>query len=171
MEAAVGCSTATVSCRLFSGVGRMLSRLRPRCASLSRTCRASCAERLGRNPKLHGRKSGSKDRFEHDLTAACTTRSRTEAMASGRVCPGCPGFGITHAVWCVGSCWALMLLPLLVSHGHIAVMAAVALWLAAERLDRPRTPRWRWRWHGPGKAARIVIAQARMRVQHHSNKP
>jgi predicted metal-binding membrane protein len=78
-------------------------------------------------------------------------------------------FGFTHAVWCVGSCWVLMLLPLLVPHGHIAVMAAVTLWLAAERLDRPRTPRWSW--HGPSKAARIVIAQARMRVQHRSRKP
>jgi predicted metal-binding membrane protein len=71
-------------------------------------------------------------------------------------------FGFTHAVWCVGSCWALMLLPLLVSHGHLAVMAAVALWLAAERLDRPLTPRWRWR--GPGKGVRIAVAQARMRA-------
>ena len=31
------------------------------------TCKASCAERLGRNPKLHGRKSASKDRLERDL--------------------------------------------------------------------------------------------------------
>jgi predicted metal-binding membrane protein len=71
-------------------------------------------------------------------------------------------FGVTHAVWCVGSCWALMLLPLLISHGHLVIMAAVALWLAAERLDRPLAPRWRWR--GPGKATRIAIAQARMRL-------
>jgi hypothetical protein len=55
-----------------------------------------------------------------------------------------------------------MLLPLLVSHGHLAVMAAVALWLAAERLDRPLTPRWRWR--GPGKGVRMAVAQARMRA-------
>jgi predicted metal-binding membrane protein len=72
-------------------------------------------------------------------------------------------FGFTHAAWCVGSCWALMLPPLLVSHRHIAVMTAVALWLAAERLDKPLTPRWRVR--GPGKAARIAVAQARMRAQ------
>jgi predicted metal-binding membrane protein len=73
------------------------------------------------------------------------------------------GFGFTHGTWCVGSYWALMLLPLLISHGHIVVMAAVALWLAAERLDKPLTPRWRWR--GPGKAARIAIAQTRIRMQ------
>lgn len=68
-------------------------------------------------------------------------------------------FGWTHGVWCAGSCWALMLLPLLVPRGHIAAMAAMALWIAAERLDRPRPPRWRWR--GPGKAARMAVAQAR----------
>src|SRR5207302_4436620 len=39
-------------------------------------------------------------------------------------------FGLAHGVWCVGSCWALMLLPLVVSGGHIAVMAGVSLWLA-----------------------------------------
>jgi predicted metal-binding membrane protein len=71
-------------------------------------------------------------------------------------------FGLAHGVWCVGSCWALMLLPLVVSRGHVAVMAAVALWLAAERLERPMPPRWAWR--GPSKAARILVAQARMRL-------
>jgi predicted metal-binding membrane protein len=72
-------------------------------------------------------------------------------------------FGLSHGVWCVGSCWALMLLPLLVSRGHVAAMAAVTLWLFAERLDRPMPPRWRLR--APDKAARIVFAQARMRLQ------
>ena len=68
-------------------------------------------------------------------------------------------FGLTHGVWCVGSCWALMLLPLLVSGGHVAAMAAAALWLLAERLDRPMPPRWHVR--RVGKAARLVIAQTR----------
>ena len=72
-------------------------------------------------------------------------------------------FGLAHGVWCVGSCWALMLLPLVVSGGHIAVMAGVSLWLAAERLERPMPPRWEWR--GPNKAARILVAQAQMRLQ------
>jgi len=72
-------------------------------------------------------------------------------------------FGLTHGVWCVGSCWALMLAPLLVSRGHIAAMAGVALWVFAERLDRPMPPRWRLR--GPGKAVRIAVAQAGMRLQ------
>ena len=69
-------------------------------------------------------------------------------------------FGLKHGAWCVGSCWALMLLPLLVSHGHVAAMAVVTLCLAAERLDRPMPPSWRMR--GPGKAVRIALAQARM---------
>ena len=72
-------------------------------------------------------------------------------------------FGLTHGIWCAGSCWALMLLPLLISRGHIVVMALVALWLFAERLDVPMPPRWGLR--GPGKAARIVVAQTRMRLQ------
>jgi predicted metal-binding membrane protein len=71
-------------------------------------------------------------------------------------------FGLTHGLWCVGSCWVLMLLPLLVSRGHLAAMAAVTFWILAERLDRAMPPRWRW--HGPAKAARIAVAQARMRL-------
>jgi predicted metal-binding membrane protein len=70
-------------------------------------------------------------------------------------------FGLTHGVWCAGSCWALMLLPLLISRGHLAAMAAVTLWLYAERLDRPMAPRWSLRF--PGKAARLAVAQIRMR--------
>jgi hypothetical protein len=41
------------------------------------TCKASCAERLGRNPKLHGRKPASKTGSSTIFSAACTTRSRT----------------------------------------------------------------------------------------------
>ena len=40
------------------------------------TYRASCADRFGRTPKLHGRKSASSTIF----TAVCTIRSRTEGM-------------------------------------------------------------------------------------------
>jgi predicted metal-binding membrane protein len=72
-------------------------------------------------------------------------------------------FGVTHGVWCVGSCWALMLVPMLVSSGHLAMMAVVSLWLIAEKLDRPMPRRWRVR--APGKAARIAIAQTRMLLE------
>jgi predicted metal-binding membrane protein len=71
-------------------------------------------------------------------------------------------FGITHALWCVGACWALMLLPLLVGQGHLLVMAGVGVFLLGERLERPATPAWRSR--GPRKALRIVAAQLRIRL-------
>ncbi len=68
-------------------------------------------------------------------------------------------FGLTHGAWCVGSCWALMLLPLLVIHGHVVAMAPVTLWLLGERLDTPMQPRWDLRV--PRRAAQLVLAQLR----------
>ena len=52
------------------------------------TCRASCAERPGRNPKLHGRKSASKTGSSAIFTADCTIRSRT-AGTDDSYCPSC----------------------------------------------------------------------------------
>ena len=72
-------------------------------------------------------------------------------------------FGITHGVWCIGSCWALMLLPFLISRGHVAAMAAVTLWIFGERLETPKPPNWELR--SPSKAARIAAAQTRMWLQ------
>jgi predicted metal-binding membrane protein len=72
-------------------------------------------------------------------------------------------FGCVHALWCVGSCWTLMLLPLLAGGWHLAVMAVVALWIWAEPFDRPAMPAWRVRL--PVKAARIIAATARSVVQ------
>lgn len=72
-------------------------------------------------------------------------------------------FGISHGVWCAGSCWALMLFPMLLPRGHSAAMVAVTILMISERLDRPRPLGWRPR--GPGKLMRIVIAQTRMRLQ------
>jgi predicted metal-binding membrane protein len=54
-------------------------------------------------------------------------------------------FAVMRAGWCAGSCWALMLLPWLAPGGHVVAMAAVTLWVIAERLDRPARPRWRLR--------------------------
>jgi predicted metal-binding membrane protein len=68
-------------------------------------------------------------------------------------------FGLTHGAWCVFCCSALMLLPVLLTHGHVAAMMAVSLWVIGERLERPMEARWRLR--GPGKAARIAMAWAR----------
>lgn len=71
-------------------------------------------------------------------------------------------FGITHGVWCVGSCWALMLFPMLLSQGHFAAMAAVTFVMTSDRLEQPRPLSWRLRV--PGKLTRIVVAQTRIRL-------
>lgn len=53
--------------------------------------------------------------------------------------------GFAHGFWCVGSCWAAMLLPMMLPTGHLAAMAAVSVLMFCERLDPPRPPAWRWR--------------------------
>src|SRR5262249_37545275 len=69
-------------------------------------------------------------------------------------------FGLANGASCAGACWALMLLPLLVGHGNVLAMIAVALFVLGERLEAPAPPAWRWR--GTGKAVRIIPAQARV---------
>jgi predicted metal-binding membrane protein len=71
-------------------------------------------------------------------------------------------FGLAHGAACVGACWALKLLPLIAGAGHLVAMAAVTLLVFAERLDHPAPLAWRLR--GPGKALRIIAAQARQRL-------
>jgi len=71
-------------------------------------------------------------------------------------------FGVTHGIWCAGSCWALMLCPMLLPHGHIAAMAGAAALIFSERLEQAMPPCWRWR--GLGKVTRIVVAQAQIRL-------
>jgi predicted metal-binding membrane protein len=51
-------------------------------------------------------------------------------------------FGAGQALWCVGSCWFLMLLPLLYAAGSVAAMACVSLWIWAEIFEKPRRPTW-----------------------------
>jgi predicted metal-binding membrane protein len=72
-------------------------------------------------------------------------------------------FGATQGVWCAGSCWAWMLLPLLLSRGHILAMSAVAILILCERLDDPAPVSWRWR--GLGRARRIVAARLKIHVR------
>jgi predicted metal-binding membrane protein len=69
-------------------------------------------------------------------------------------------FGLLQGGWCAGSCWALMLFPMLLPQGHVVAMAIVTLLIFSERLEHPRPLSWRWR--GAGKAIRILIAQARI---------
>ena len=71
-------------------------------------------------------------------------------------------FGIMHGFWCVGSCWALMLLPMLVLEWHLAAMAAVTFVIISERLESPKPLSWRLRLRG--KLMRILIAQTRIRL-------
>lgn len=65
-------------------------------------------------------------------------------------------FGLTHAGWCIGACWSLMLLAVVVPGWSLVAMALVTLWLAAERLERPERPGWRLRV--PMKGVRLVLA-------------
>ncbi len=68
-------------------------------------------------------------------------------------------FGATQGVWCAGSCWAWMLVPLLLPSGHMVAMAAASVLIFCERLDDPAPVRWRWR--GLGKTLRMVAARRR----------
>jgi len=68
--------------------------------------------------------------------------------------------GITHGIWCVHSCWILMLCSVLVPKGHLLAMMIVAILLFCERLERPQPPSWRVR--GFGRVLRMVIARARI---------
>jgi predicted metal-binding membrane protein len=68
-------------------------------------------------------------------------------------------FGSTHAAWCLGSCWALMLVSLLAPAWHVAVMLAVSVWMWVEPLDRPERPTWRVRL--PLRFLRIAGATVR----------
>ena len=71
-------------------------------------------------------------------------------------------FGLVNGVSCVGACWALMLLPLFLVQAHLLAMAAVTLFILAERLENPAPLAWRWR--GPGRALRIIAAQAHIHL-------
>lgn len=53
--------------------------------------------------------------------------------------------GLEHGMWCAGSCWASMLLPMVLLGGHHVAMAAVTVLMFCERLDPPTVPSWRWR--------------------------
>ena len=73
-------------------------------------------------------------------------------------------FGATHSLWCIGSCSALMLLPMLFPAIHLPLMAGVTLWLAGEKMAAPHAPAWRLR--GPSQLVRIVLGQTRAALHH-----
>jgi predicted metal-binding membrane protein len=72
-------------------------------------------------------------------------------------------FGVTHAWWCVGSCWALMLVPMLLPFAQAAAMAAATFLIVSERLEHAIGPQWTCRLSG--KLLRLLVAQTRIRVQ------
>jgi len=53
------------------------------------------------------------------------------------------GYGANHALWCVGACWAMMLLPLAAGGPwHLMVMLAVMVAALVERVRAPEAARW-----------------------------
>ncbi len=72
---------------------------------------------------------------------------------------GAFGMGLEHGLWCTGSCWATMLFPMLLPTGGFVAMAFVSALMFFERLDPPRTPRWRLR--GFGTAFRYLVFRLR----------
>jgi len=89
--------------------------------------------------------------------------AHTELAAFGAAADfGALRFGLTHGIWCGGSCWALMLFPMLLPQGHVAAMALGAVLIFSERVEPPMPPCWRWR--GLGKPIRILTTQARIRL-------
>jgi predicted metal-binding membrane protein len=69
-------------------------------------------------------------------------------------------FGVRHGLWCVGTCWALMLVPMVAAQtaagpaAEPAAMGVVAVWVAVERLVAPTRPGWSLR------SARAVVHTA-----------
>nr|WP_295922847.1 DUF2182 domain-containing protein [uncultured Dyadobacter sp.] len=71
----------------------------------------------------------------HKPLSAFGTRADRDAAA----------MGLTHAGWCLYSCWSAMLFAMLLPAGHMMAMAVVSVLAICERLAPPRTPRWQWR--------------------------
>ena len=72
-------------------------------------------------------------------------------------------FGITHGVWCAGSGWAIMLLPMLLPGGHNLAMVVVTFIMLSEHLEHPQTPRWRMDLSM--KLFRIIVAQTQIKLK------
>jgi predicted metal-binding membrane protein len=53
--------------------------------------------------------------------------------------------GLAHGLWCIGTCWAWMLLTAMLPVWHLLVMPVIAVLAYCERLDAPRRPAWQIR--------------------------
>lgn len=51
-------------------------------------------------------------------------------------------FGVMHGVWCVGSGWALMLMPMLLPEGHNIAMIIVTFMMISEHMEHPQPIKW-----------------------------
>jgi predicted metal-binding membrane protein len=71
-------------------------------------------------------------------------------------------FGASHGMWCVGSCWPLMLLTMLLPQGHAGAMTAAAFVAFSESMEHPVRPRWSWRLSA--KLMRVILAQIRIHL-------
>lgn len=72
-------------------------------------------------------------------------------------------YGLMHGVWCVGSGWAIMLLPMLLPNGHNLAMIVVTIIMLSEHLEHPQVPRWRINFRT--KLFRILIAQTQIKLR------
>lgn len=72
-------------------------------------------------------------------------------------------YGLTHGAWCVGSGWALMLLPMLLPAGHNLAMIIVTFIMLSEHLEHPKVPRWRIDLRA--RLFRFVLAQAQIKLK------
>ncbi len=70
----------------------------------------------------------------HALPSLCAFGLRADVDALG--------FGLRHGTWCMWSCLPLMISITLLPEWHLVTMAAVAVWIFAERLELPRRPVW-----------------------------
>jgi predicted metal-binding membrane protein len=70
-------------------------------------------------------------------------------------------YGMVHGVWCVGSGWAIMLLPMLLPGAHNFAMIVVTFIMLSEHLEHPRAPRWRIDFRT--KLLRILVAQTQIK--------
>jgi hypothetical protein len=63
-------------------------------------------------------------------------------------------YAVEHAAVCLGACWALMLLPSLSGPYQGPVLVLCSLWVWAQALETPTSPRWRIPF--PTRTGRLV---------------
>jgi predicted metal-binding membrane protein len=70
-------------------------------------------------------------------------RVRNLAVFGWRADRDAVAYGVVHGTWCVASCWAWMLVPLVLHVHHMTVMVLVTAIMLVERLAPPAWPVWR----------------------------